>query len=360
MYEPQLVAQALKKWFVAVQRDLPWRRTRDPYAIWVSEVMLQQTRIDTVLAYYQRFMDRFPTLEMLATSSLDDVLTLWQGLGYYSRARNLQAAARYLYTQLDGRWPRTRKEWLALPGVGEYTAGAVLSIAFDQPEPAIDGNVRRVVARLLDYDQDVMRAEGRRLIHDYVASLLGHESPRVLSQALMELGATICVPSEPRCDRCPLKERCLARTRGTQGERPVKRLKRPLAERLYLAAYVEGQEGILVLRRIPRGFLGGLWELPIMQAEGAKEQPRQLIGRLAQILDVACELDGQVSAVSHTYTHFRQHITVFRCRIEGKLRPGTPWDQYHWLRPDQVSAFALTGATVKILRSVGWLPLLGV
>ncbi|MFW5868776.1 MAG: A/G-specific adenine glycosylase, partial [Armatimonadota bacterium] len=210
----------LLAWFDAHRRDLPWRRTSDPYRIWVSEIMLQQTQVDRVIDYYERFLVAFPTVEALAEAPIDDVLRLWEGLGYYSRARNLHAAARVIVQEHGGEFPRSPEAIRALPGIGEYTAGAVQSIAFGVPVPAVDANVIRVLARLFAVEGDVSAGEERRRIADLAAEVVPDDRPGDFNQALMELGALLCIPGRPGCLICPLSEVCRAKLRGLQATIP--------------------------------------------------------------------------------------------------------------------------------------------
>ncbi|MBX7251062.1 MAG: A/G-specific adenine glycosylase, partial [Candidatus Promineofilum sp.] len=212
----------LLSWWDANRADLPWRRTQDPYAIWIAEVMLQQTQIAAVVPYYERWLARFPTVAALAAAPLDDVLKQWEGLGYYSRARHLHAAAQRIVADHGGRLPDTLEELLRLPGVGRYTAGAVASIAYGVRAPVLDGNVIRVLSRLFDVAEDVTRPETRARLWALAEALVPAERPGDYNQALMELGQVICVPQRPRCLLCPLRDDCLARQRGTQLERPVR------------------------------------------------------------------------------------------------------------------------------------------
>jgi A/G-specific adenine glycosylase len=250
--------EALLAHFDAHQRDMPWRDTSESYAIWVSEVMLQQTRVDTVRRYYERWMERFPTIEALADADLDDVLREWQGLGYYSRARNLHRAARLVRERHGGVLPGDLASLRALPGVGEYTAGAVASIAFGIAAPAVDGNVRRVLSRLHDLE-DPTASELRAI----AAGMVPPDRPGDFNQALMELGATICTPRSPDCRACPLREGCRARALGTQAQRPRSRRGKPLPEEsVRCVVLLRDAEEVLLVRRPDRGLLAGLWEFP--------------------------------------------------------------------------------------------------
>jgi len=256
------IRRALLDWYRANRRDLPWRRTRDPYAIWISETMLQQTRVETVIPYYERFLERFPDVAALADAESDDVLGAWAGLGYYSRARNLQAAARQIAERHGGRVPDDVEALRALPGIGRYTAGALASIAFDRPEPIVDGNVARVLARVKGIREDVKQPAVVKRLWEEAARLARGPAPGDLNQALMELGATVCVPGEPRCPACPLREDCAARLQGTQAMYPGRKARnaRPLRQTCMLLAHVDG--AVFLEKRPPSGIWGGLWSLP--------------------------------------------------------------------------------------------------
>jgi A/G-specific adenine glycosylase len=296
-------------------RPLPWRGERDPYRVLVSEIMLQQTRADTVVPYYDRWLRRFPDLGRLADAPLDDVLKAWEGLGYYRRARNLHAAASLIRDRHDGRVPARPEALRALPGVGEYTAGAVASIAFGACTPAVDGNARRVLARLFDLPRPAA-AELRRL----AAGLVDPERPGDFNQALMELGATVCTPVSPRCGACPLAGPCLARQRRTQRERPLAARKAPPPLTDFAVAVLLHDDGTVLLRRRPEGgLLGGLWEfpaVPVRSPRAAASAARRLAGSLAA---GTLSRGRRLAPVRHAFTHLRAvyHPVVFRAAAES-------------------------------------------
>jgi A/G-specific adenine glycosylase len=265
------IADELGAWFDASARDLPWRRTRDPYAIWISEVMLQQTRVDTVIPYYQRFLARYPTVRDLASAELDGVLSSWSGLGYYSRARSLHAAAREVTERYGGALPADAAELRSLRGVGAYTAGAIASIAFGRREPLVDGNVARVLARLEGIDDDVRSPAGSKRLWGVAARLVPIDRPGRFNEALMELGAMVCTPREPRCDACPVRARCAAAAAGRQRELPIVGGKRPPTAVSLVAAVVRRGERALLGRRPEGGLFGGLWEPPMVEAASLAE-----------------------------------------------------------------------------------------
>ena len=275
--EQQLLTQALDAlcgWYRAGHRDLPWRRSPTPYHVWVSEIMLQQTRVQAVLPYYERFMAALPTVQALAEAPEEQLMKLWEGLGYYSRARNLQKAARLVCTQYGGEMPRTREELLMLPGIGPYTAGAVASIAGGQVCPAVDGNVLRVMSRLFAREWDIKAPQTRRQAEQEIAAAMPHDRPGDCNQALMELGAMVCLPNgAPLCQSCPVRMLCAANARGLQQTLPRKTPKKPRPVE-HRVVYLIWRDGRIALRKRPSaGLLAGLWEFPnLLEGEDARQQ----------------------------------------------------------------------------------------
>jgi A/G-specific adenine glycosylase len=327
------VRRALLSWYRKSRRDLPWRRTRDPYRIWVSETMLQQTRVETVLRYYPRFLARFPDLHSLATADPDDVLGEWAGLGYYGRARNLQTAARQVIAEWGGEMPDDVEGLCSLKGVGRYTAGAVASIAFDRPAPVVDGNVARVLARLLAVREEVQSPPVMRRLWEEAGALARAKSPGDLNQALMELGAMVCTPRAPLCEVCPLKARCLARESGDPEAIPVKRPRRKPTRLEAAAAFVERRGRALAVRRPPRGLLGGLWELPGGELS-AGENPEEGVARLLrERVGLTLRETERIGTVEHAFTHRVLHLHLYRARgAGGRVRLGG-FDAHRWLPP---------------------------
>ncbi|MFC5603743.1 A/G-specific adenine glycosylase [Sporosarcina koreensis] len=257
--------KALISWYLEEKRDLPWRRTSNPYYIWVSEVMLQQTRVDTVIPYYERFIERFPSLADLAYAKEEDVLKMWEGLGYYSRARNLQAGVKEVVEEYGSWIPETRKDISKLKGVGPYTAGAVLSIAFDVPEHAVDGNVMRVLSRILLIEEDIAIPRTRKIFEEVVMALIDKEDPSSFNQGLMELGATICTP-RPKCLLCPVRDFCTAFHEGRQEELPVKSKKVKMKTVPMHSIAIRNTEGKWLLTQRPsKGLLANMWEFPMVE-----------------------------------------------------------------------------------------------
>ena len=330
---------ALLPWYRANARDLPWRKTEDPYRIWVSEIMLQQTRVAAVLGYYARFLAAFPTVEALAEAPEDRLMKLWEGLGYYSRARNLQKAARRV-VELGG-FPDTYQGLLALPGIGDYTASAIASAAFGAREAAVDGNVLRVVTRLMDCHDDIADPKAKKAVRTGVQEAMPHDAAdiRVFNQAMMELGATVCVPNgPPKCDMCPAAALCLGRARGTAGALPVKAAKkaRRVEEK---TVFLLLREGRVALRRRPgTGLLAGLWEFP--NVEGALDEAAAPAAVSAWGLE-AKNWKNKLSA-KHIFTHVEWHMTGYTLEVAGK----GPAD-FVWVDGAGLAAHAVPSAFAK-------------
>lgn len=354
--QTRAVRRLLLRWYHAHRRDLPWRRTRDPYAIWISESMLQQTRVDTVIPYYERFLARFPDVETLAEAPLDDVLGIWTGLGYYSRARNLHRAARHVVDEHGGHLPADAALLRELPGVGRYTAGAVSSIAFDHPEPIVDGNVARVFARLLGIREDVRSAPVLKRLWEEAARLADGPEPGALNQALMELGATVCTPRSPSCEGCPVYRHCTAYQTGETATLPVMP-KRAKPRRIEAVAGLVVRRGrVLVVKRPPEGLLGGLWELPGGELAPGEDAGEALRKRLAERVGLAVPEAEALGSVEHVFTHRRLRLHIFRCgKPVGRVRL-VGFDAHRWLPPDALAALPQGGATRKALDLTGLAP----
>lgn len=354
--------RALLAFYDGRRRALPWRasgrrRHPDPYAVWVSEVMLQQTRVEAVLPYYRRWMQRFPDVDALAEAPLDDVLKAWEGLGYYSRARNLHDAARFLRDRMHGELPRTAADLRALPGVGAYTAGAVASIAFGERVPAVDGNVRRVLARLLD-EADPSAA----WLRERAGELVDPDRPGDFNQALMELGATVCTPRAPGCGACPLGRECRALARGTVSRRPRPRT-RPAIPRVefgvavLLRSHPDGTRELLLARRPARGLLGGLWEMPSLEVSGGSSAHAAARGAACRAGLRPGRSVAELPAVRHVYSHFEGLYRPFVWRF-GAERGGAASDaELMWVDRAGLEARALAGAQRKIAAGVAALHL---
>lgn len=343
------IRQALLAWYSAAARDLPWRQTTDPYAIWLSEIMLQQTRVSTVIPYYERFLRRFPTVNHLARARLDTVLKMWEGLGYYSRARNLHKAAREIVSRFRSRLPRTKDALITLPGVGRYTAGAIASIAFDERVPLVDGNVERVLCRVFCIRGNPKDTMTQERIWRLAEELLPQNEIGRFNQALMELGAEICIPRQPHCDECPLAKICEARFHNEQESLPTRIAKRTLPRHIIAVAVIGRAGRILIDKRKPEGLLGGLWEFP-----GGKVRPHEslqtaLRREIREELAIEIEVVKEITTVEHTYTHFHVEIHAFECvHVQGDPHP-LACAALKWVRPRDLSRYAFPAATKKII-----------
>jgi len=342
----------LARWYRRNGRDLPWRGRSDPYAIWVSEVMLQQTRVSAVVPYYARFLERFPDVAALADATLDDVLKAWEGMGYYGRARNLHAAARRVVAEFAGQLPRSIERLRELPGIGRYTAGAIASIAFDLDEPVLDGNVTRVLCRVFAVGADPRRAPTQKKLWALARKIIPPGRAGMFNQAMMDLGATVCVPRRPSCDACPLAKTCLALARGRQEELPVRAARKPTPHYDIAAAVVWRARRILIARRRPKGLLGGLWEFP-----GGKRQRGETL-RAAVVREVREEVGLDVTVrralvnVDHAYSHFRITLHVFECDpAAGRARAIVP-DAVRWVRLAELDAYAFPAANRRVIAAL--------
>ena len=328
-------------WFAGNARTLPWRGRVSPYRTWVSEVMLQQTRVETVVPYFDRWMARFPTIRHLAAASQSSVLGLWEGLGYYSRARNLHRAARLIVRDLDGNIPSGGSALRALPGVGEYTAAAISSIAFGKDEPALDRNIRRILARVFCVKAAVNSGVGKKQLRDLAARHLPKGRAGEFNQALMDFGSAVCLPRRPRCDACPLDDLCGARRLGIQDQLPARERRQPKPHVLLCAAVVRRQGRVLIARRASKGLLGGLWEFPKTSLDRIPRGLRQLESRLASGVPGAPALRLQrpepLTVIRHAYSHFRVIVHAYVCTTRSQSNQPA----LRWVRIDRLSKYAM-------------------
>lgn len=339
------IARGLSRWFEQHARELPWRQTRDPYAIWVSEIMLQQTRVDTVERHWGRFMERFPDLASLASAGEDAVLQEWSGLGYYRRARLLHRGAKHVYEELGGVLPTTPEQLREIPGVGPYTAGAISSIAFDQPAALVDGNVARVHSRLAAIENPAEQDAKAKSHWRFVERVLAHGRPRVLAQALMELGATVCTPRSPSCLVCPVRKQCRAHAKGRQEVIPAVKVKKESPEQQLIAIAVRRGENVLLERRPADGLLAGLWCLPLFEIEEG------LADAASERLGVSVKLDADVAGtVKHVFTHRVWHVQVWPARSTRAVK--VDGDQLAWWSPDTKPEGGVPTLTRKLLQVV--------
>jgi len=343
------IRKLLIQWYRNEHRSLPWRTSSDPYQIWVSEVMLQQTRVKTVVPYFRKFISVFPDVAHLARAELQTVLKLWEGMGYYARARNLHRAARQVLELFAGRIPATRKELLQLPGIGDYIASAVLSIAFDQPYAVVDGNVKRVLARMFRLDAPVNQARGLAVFKATADKLLDFRHPGIFNQAIMELGAVVCKPRNPKCEICPLQGYCAAFKVGSIHKYPLRVTRSPIPKYHIAVGVIYREDRVLITRRPTDGLLGGLWEFPGGKIGKGEDSANGCLREIQEEVGLDVTINSHLMQVKHAYTHFRIVMEVFRCQYtsgEVELKAHTA---YRWVKPEELDRFPFPRANLKFM-----------
>ncbi len=343
--------QDLLHWYARSGRDLPWRQTRDPYAIWISEIMLQQTQVKTVMPYFDRWMRQFPTIAALATADLQTVLKLWEGLGYYARARNLHRAAHQIVSEHNGVFPQDLDTVLKLPGIGRTTAGGILSAAFDQAIPILDGNVKRVFARISALPIPPSKALPQ--LWELSEALIDPDYGRDFNQAIMDLGATICTPRNPACLICPWQRHCQAYNLGIQTQLPMSETRAPLPHKIIGVAVIWNELGqILIDRRKPEGLLGGLWEFPGGKVELDETIEACIQREIKEELGIEIAVGDRLIVVDHTYTHFRVTLNVHHCQhLSGEPQP-IECDEIRWVEIHDLEQFPFPKANLQIIEAL--------
>lgn len=346
----------LLTWYRVVAADFAWRQDRDPYRVWLSEIMLQQTQVKTVTPYFTRFIEAFPSINSLAEAPLDQVLKLWEGLGYYSRARNLHRAAQQIVNEFGGTLPHSTVQLQRLPGIGRYTAGAIASIAFGESAPALDGNVIRVLSRLYDFDQPIESPEAQRQLWSWAEALArGAPASRIAdyTQAMMELGREICTPRRPKCTQCSVQEFCKAQAADTQAARPVKAVKRTTPHYDVGGAVLRNAHGqILIAQRPQDGLLGGLWEFPQIRCHH-DELPNTAAARALQdYLNLAAEIGPELTRVRHAFTHFKITLHIFEATLLPTSRTDPDslyYTAWRWIQRQDLTQFAFPRADRRVI-----------
>jgi A/G-specific adenine glycosylase len=345
----KLFRKQLMKWYRANRRDLPWRLSNTPYHIWVSEVMLQQTQVKTVLNYYGRFLKKFPDIKRLAAADTQTVLKVWEGMGYYARARNLHRAAKVVVQDYGGRIPDQWKAFHSLPGVGDYIAAAVLSIAFNRPHPVVDGNVKRVLARLHKIHAPVNQPNSDKQFKKAAARLLDTRQPGTFNQAMMELGALICTPRNPACDACQLSHFCQAYQTKQVPDFPKRQPSKATPQYHIVVGVVFKNDRVLITRRKAEGLLGGLWEFPGGKIKDGESAQAACIREIKEEVNLDVKIDRHLVQVKHAYTHFRIVMEVFCCKyISGRVYLRGP-EAFRWIRLNEHRSYPFPRANHKFI-----------
>jgi A/G-specific adenine glycosylase len=339
----------LLNWYKKSYRKLPWRDIQNPFHIWVSEVMLQQTQVETVKPYYKRFIKEFPTVKALAKADLQDVLKAWEGMGYYSRARNLHKAVKFVAEEFGGKVPATYQQFKRLPGVGPYIAAAVQSIAFHQPYAVVDGNVKRVLARLFAINSLVNDAKSHEIFQNKASEILDQENPGMFNQAMMELGALICRPQNPLCAKCPVSQFCAAFLTSSTDKFPVRKKRKPVPQYHAAIGIIKKNARVLITKRKESGLLGGLWEFPGGKLHDGETAKEACVREIKEEVNLKIEVQGHITQVKHAYTHFKTVMDVFECRyLSGKVKLNGAVD-YRWIKLSEVDKYPFPRGTLKFI-----------
>ncbi len=350
------IQKSFIRWFDANKRFMPWRETSDPYKIWISEIMLQQTQVATVENYYKRFINTFPDIKTLAGADIHEVMKQWEGLGYYSRARNLHRTAKIVVDKHQAVFPDQLEELLTLPGIGRYTAGAILSIAFGKRAPVLDGNVIRVLTRVFHITDNINQAATQKELWDFAESIMPDSQTRAFNEALMELGATVCIRKNPHCNHCPLMALCEARKLQIQNDLPVKTPKKPVPYYDVVAALIWHNDKFLITLRPADGLLGNLWEFPGGKVKLNESHKSALLREIKEELQLSIKVNELLASVKHAYTHFKITLHVYHCHyLKGEIHLDRHAAQnYKWITPSQLDDYAFPGANRKIINLLKW------
>ena len=346
----QSIRKKLLAWYDKTKRDLPWRNTKDPYHIWVSEIMLQQTQVKTVLPYYERWIKTIPTIEKLATTPERKILKLWEGLGYYSRARNFKKAAQIIYKEMNGKLPKTVKDLQNLPGIGRYTAGAISSIAFGLNAPVLDGNVKRVLSRLFCINDNGATIVSENRLWEKADDLVPVRRSGDFNQALMELGATVCTPKSPICQQCPVRTICKAFLKNRVNEFPLSKKNVPSKKIEVSAGIIMKNKKVYIQQRTKGGLMGGLWEFPGGKRERGESSEECLKREINEELRVRVVSLNKVMTIKHTYTQFRVTLNVFNCKLQKKRIQPDGCEQWKWVSLSSLKKYPFPAANVKIVK----------
>jgi A/G-specific adenine glycosylase len=331
----ELIQKKLLQWFEKNGRDLPWRKNRDPYMVWVSEIMLQQTQVATVIPYYRNFLKTFPTVRHLARAKLSKVLKAWEGMGYYSRARNLHRASQIVLNHFHGHIPDTRDDLLGLPGIGRSTAGAILSFAYNKEEPILDGNVKRVLSRLFAVSGHPARGKTEGLLWKISESLIPKGRSNPFNQALMDLGSMLCTPKDPQCSFCPLRNLCRGYLSRKPERYPLRTIKKPIPHRIAVSAVIQKNGKVFLHQRPLKGLLGGLWEFPNWKIEEKRRLRLRLRNYVKKETGLNVEVKESIGTFKQTFSHFKLTLHVYHCQTSNSTKKG------NWISIKNLDQFAM-------------------
>lgn len=345
--------QQLLCWFRSNKRELPWRKTYNPYHVWVSEIMLQQTQMERGIQYFNKWIQRFPTIDSVAEATEQEILKYWEGLGYYSRARNLHKTAGILKKQYGSTIPCDMSTLLGFPGVGPYTAAAISSIACNHDTPLVDANVARIYSRIFDIDKSVKSGKGKKAIEKISQSHVVPGQMRFYNQALMDLGGVVCVPGKPRCPVCPVSENCLALKRGTISQRPVTTMKKKNIS-IHMATGILVHQGRIFIQQRQEGDIwAGLWEFPGGQVEKDEQPEQTVIREYFEETNLRVRVTGEITTVTHSYMHYRVTLYCYYCELECERKPIiTAADQYRWIEIAELRDFAFPAGHRKMIEYI--------
>ena len=345
--QKEKIQSKLLQWFKKNGRDLPWRKTQNPYAIWVSEIMLQQTQVGTVIPYYQEFLRSFPTINHLSKADLSKVLKAWEGLGYYSRARNLHRASQIVANHFTGRVPDSIRDLLSLPGIGRSTAGAILSFAYNREAPILDGNVKRILCRLFAISGNPVRVETEGLLWGISESLIPKGHSNQFNQALMDLGSMLCTPTDPQCSNCPLRSHCKGKASGDPERYPTKGSKKRIPHINAVSAVIQRDGKVLLHRRPLEGLLGGLWEFPNWPLNEREKWTDLLVGQVKNKIGLRVKIKRPLGPFHQTFSHFKLTLHVYHCQlVNGEVKG-------KWVSLENLSLFPMSSVHRRIANLIG-------
>lgn len=342
-------------WFSSIERELPWRKEYLPYEIWISEIMLQQTRVSTVIPYFQRWMKALPTITTVAEATEETLMKLWEGLGYYTRVRNIQKTAQVIVEEYGAEFPQDHANLLALPGIGAYTAGAIASIAFEQDRPIVDGNVIRIISRIENIPDSPKKSFIQKQIWEFAESWIPRGQARNFNQAMMELGAMICTPKNPQCLLCPVREDCVAYDAGTVEQRPIKEKKTPPKRRTTALAFIQKGEQFMIQKQTKKGLMQGLWELPNYSIDAKLQKTESLENRLCEMLQLKYQLQLQlgkeIARFPYMYTNFKVDVICFYYSLSEQY-VSEPQEYQHWITFEKIEEYAFSSLYSKLWKKL--------